>query len=62
MECHPLIFSTKKVFKHDFCSVLDGEMKSILSQGVGSKTKKAEPLTEADEEQLWKKGFLGDIT
>ena len=37
-------------------------MKSILSQGIGSKTKKAEPLTEAEEELLWKKGFLGDST
>ena len=41
-------------------SVLDSEMKRLKSQGVGSKKRKAEPLTVEDEEFLWEKGILGD--
>ena len=46
----------------DFRSILDGEMKRLQAQGVGSKKKQAEPLTEQEEEILWEKGLLGDST
>ena len=41
------------------CS-LDAEMKRLQSNGVGSKRRQAEPLTEEEEEILWQKGLLGD--
>ena len=34
-------------------------MKRLQSQGVGSKKRQAEVLTEAEENLLWKEGFLG---
>ena len=39
---------------------LDAEMKRLQSNGVGSKRRQAEPLTEEEEEILWQKGLLGD--
>ena len=44
----------------EFC--LDAEMKRLQSAGYGSKTRKAEPLTEEEEEVLWQKGLLGKST
>ena len=46
----------------DFRATLDGEMKRLQAQGIGSKKKQAEPLTEQEEEILWEKGVLGDAT
>ena len=60
MEVHKLTSSmTRKEFA-ECRSVLDSEMKRLKSQGVGSKKRKAEPLTVEDEEFLWEKGILGD--
>ena len=51
-------------FKNDsfleFRTSLDAEMKRLQSTGLGSKRKQAEPLTLAEEEQLWRKNILGD--
>ena len=46
----------------DFRGTLDAEMKRLQEQGVGSVKRQAEILTEADEETLWKKGLLGELT
>ncbi len=46
----------------EFRATLDAEMKRLQAEGVGMKTKQAEPLTEADKEILWEKGLLGDST
>ena len=44
-----------------FRASLDAEMKRLAREGVGSKKKKAEIITE-EEELLWVKGVLGDET
>ena len=44
----------------DFRAVLDAEMKRLKLAGIGSRARKAEPLTLEEEEMLWKKGVLGD--
>ena len=46
----------------NFRRTLDAEMKRLTAKGLGSKKKKAEPLTEEQEETLWRKGILGDHT
>ena len=46
----------------EFRATLDGEMKRLQEQGVRSKSKQAEPLTEDEKEILWEKALLGDIT
>ena len=46
----------------DFRLTLDSEMKRLQRKGLGSKRKQAEPLTEDEEEMLWKTGQLGDHT
>ena len=46
----------------EFRGTLDAEMKRLQEQGVGPVKRQAETLTEADEETLWKKGLLGDLT
>ena len=38
----------------DFRVCLDAEMKRLQKAGLGSKTRKAEPLTVEEEELLWK--------
>lgn len=43
----------------NFRATLDSEMKRIQSKGIGSKKRQAEPLTEEEEELLWKSGQLG---
>ena len=35
-------------------------MKRLQSSGLGSRKKKAEPLSLEEEELLWRKGLLGD--
>ena len=46
----------------EFRASLDAEMKRLQSQGIGSKKRQAEILTEDEEESLWQKGLLGDAT
>ncbi len=41
--------------------VLDSEMKRLSRTGLGSVTKKAQPFSEAEEEQLWASRQLGDF-
>ena len=41
---------------------LDAEMKRLQRSGLGSKKKKAEPITPEEEEIMWKKGILGEST
>ena len=48
-------------FSH-FRAVLDSEMNQLQGQGVGSKRRQAEPITQEEEEVLWKKGMLGQNT
>ena len=43
----------------DFRMCLDSEMKRLQRAGLGSQKKKAEPLTEEEEELLWNKGLFG---
>ena len=38
---------------------LDAEMKRLQRCGLGSKRKKAEPITSEEEEILWQRGILG---
>ena len=45
-----------------FRASLDAEMKRLQGEGVGSKRKQAEVLTEGEENILWEKGLLGDST
>ena len=45
-----------------FRASLDAEMKRLSREGVGSKKKQAEIITEEEEELLWVKGVLGDET
>ena len=44
----------------EFRLTLDAEMKRLQKKGLGTKTKKAEIITEAEEDKLWEKGELGD--
>ena len=46
-------------FSH-FRDVIDSEMKRLQGEGVGSKHRQAEPLTQEEEEVLWQKGQLGN--
>ena len=46
----------------EFKATLDAEMKRLQSEGIGSKKKQAEVLTQDDEELLWRKDLLGDAT
>ena len=43
----------------EFRVCLDSEMKRVQRSGLGSQKRKAEPLTEEEEEILWQKGLLG---
>ena len=46
----------------NFKASLDSELKRLKSKGAGSQEKKAEVLTEDEEELLWTKGLLGDAS
>jgi hypothetical protein len=43
-----------------FRKTLDAEMKRLRSIGIGVQQKRAEPISEGEENQLWDKGLLGD--
>ena len=51
------IFKDAKFAEFRVC--LDSEMKRLQRAGLGSRKKKAEPLTSEEEELLWTKGLLG---
>ena len=42
-----------------FRRVLDARMKEILAKGVGTKIRRADPISEEDEEKLWQNGIFG---
>ena len=44
----------------DFRTTLDAEMKCLQQDGIGSRKRQAEPLTEEEEDLLWEKGILGE--
>ena len=44
----------------EFRATLDAEMKRLKQAGTGSRKRQAEPLTQKEEELLWKKRILGD--
>lgn len=46
-------------FAH-FRRLLDAKMKELLSKGLGTKVRKADPVTKDDEEKLWAKNVFGD--
>lgn len=41
-------------------AALDNKMKNLKSSGIGVTKKQAEPISETEEELLWKQGLLGD--
>ena len=43
-----------------FRRVLDARMKEILAKGVGTKIRRADPISEEDEEKLWQNGIWND--
>ena len=45
-----------------FRASLDAEMKRLQSEGLGSRKRQAEIITEEEENTLWQKGLLGDKT
>lgn len=59
MEGQPDIDFFKEISFSRFRDVLDSEMKRLQGEGVGSKHRQAEPLTQEEEEVLWEKGLLG---
>ena len=61
-EGQPDIDFIKDIAFSHFRDVLDSEIKRLQREGVGSKHRQAEPLTQAKEEQLWKKGVMGAHT
>lgn len=46
-------------FAH-FRRALDAKMKDLLSKGLGTKVRRADPVSEDDEEMLWANGVFGD--
>lgn len=43
----------------ELITILDSKMKHLLDQGLGTKTKQADPVSNEDEEKLWEKGVFG---
>ncbi len=44
----------------EFRVTLDAKIKGLHSQGMGTKSKQAEHLTEQEEELLWERQLLGE--
>lgn len=42
----------------DFRKTLDAKIQSLLSKGLGTKVKQADPITPGDEELLWEREVL----
>ena len=59
---NPAIYVFKDAEFAEFRRCLDSEMKRLQRAGLGSRRRKAEPLTSAEEEILLEKGLLGDST
>ena len=59
---HPNLDIFKDSQFSEFRSTLDAEMKRLQAKGFGTKQKKAEPITETEEDVLWEKGELGEHT
>ena len=57
---HPGIDLCKDISFSDFRCTLDSEMKRLQGNGLGSKTRQAEPLTMEEEKMLWESRQLGD--
>ena len=43
----------------EFRKVLDSKMKELLTQGIGTKRKQADPILPEDEAVIWDKGVFG---
>ncbi len=59
IEGRPSIDFFKDSQFSEFRMCLDAEMKRLRNSGLGSKTKKAQPLSIEEEEILWQRGLLG---
>ena len=51
------IFDDREFAEFRVC--LDAEMKRLRNSGLGSKTKRAQPISVEEEDTLWQKGLLG---
>lgn len=47
---------------YEMRSILDSKMKELSARGMGIERKRADIITEAQEEEMWSKGFLGRDT
>ncbi|XP_062583947.1 uncharacterized protein KIAA1958-like [Saccostrea cucullata] len=47
---------------HDMRSILNSKMKELSGRGMGIERKRAEIITEAQEDEMWSKGVLGRDT
>ena len=56
----PEIDFSKETAYAEFRATLDAELKCLKQAGNGSRKRKAEPLTQEEEELFWVKGILGD--
>ncbi len=57
-ECPKFLDKTNGRFRQLQCT-LDSHFSKLHSQGVGRKTKHAEPFTKEEENVMWKNGVLG---
>ena len=53
------ILATNDANFSSFRNALDSRMKEMTSNGIGTTKQVADPLTLADEEQLWSSGTIG---